>query len=118
MIRKLLATGALALVLCGCEELVNSTDEACSLIVGGCALLTVQDYEYCSSAINDPLATPDELARLCDAFYRGEMCQCVTPVCVRDVIYGAPLDYDSWTRDFVNKLHCPASILRPYEEVK
>jgi hypothetical protein len=110
-------TLALAATLAGCSELADSTDLACTMIISGCAITSVQDYEYCALAINDPLATPDELRKLCDAFYRGEQCHCITPVCVRDVGRN-PMDYDQWTRERINNLHCPAAVLHPYEDAK
>jgi hypothetical protein len=101
----------------GCDELANATDEACSIMVTGCAISIVQDYEYCAHAVADPAATADEVALYCDAFYRGMQCQCVTSACVRDVTFHG-YEYDKWIREFVAGLHCPAEVLRPYEEVE
>lgn len=113
--RKFLLSLILALALAGCDELAGIQSDACGLIVEGCAISVVQSYEYCAQAIDAPGATADELRDLCDAYFRGQMCQCLTSVCVRDVVFYAPYEYEPWARSFVSDLNCPSEILDPYQ---
>jgi hypothetical protein len=82
------------------------------VIVEGCALTIAESADYCMMAVGDE---PGDISELCDAYYRGQMCQCLTPACVRDVVYHGH-NHDKWAREFVNSLECPAAILSPYEK--
>jgi len=109
------------LSLLGCDEVYQSTYVGCMALVDACQgdIVPEADELYCLQVIesegNDEKAQRSERLQ-CEAFRRGQLCQCVTPVCYEFLLADAmapdgQTDMDIWVELY--NWQCPTLSLTP-----
>jgi hypothetical protein len=107
----------LSFVLIGCDEVHQGTQDTCLAIVDACldVLVPEADELYCLEVVTGT-SDEDERRRQCDAFHRGQLCQCITPVCYSFIVDELMIEDADLVMDVyleILPLQCPRLSLTP-----